>query len=229
MPAADVLNRSKKDFLLTGPNSTNLFHSGRVGRAGGNLYHKPLRLNVPPLSQWRWRRRSSSSGREPLHRKPPERRGSCGSSKRASCPALSYSVASLEGAVRYGCSNLQHHMCSPRRPAHLLIRGHPAMKEPLHGAFFGHSGTFHRHSCINAAQRRHAREFDTRMPAAGRAAFRRITIRVPDTASRIGSGANASWLGPHQSVSSLTQLPRSSSRCSAGAGMLPQQQTHRTT
>jgi hypothetical protein len=92
-----------------------------------------------------------------------------------------------------------------------------------------HSGTFHRHSCINAAQRRHAREFDTRMPAVGRAAFRRITIRVPDTASRLGSGANASWLGPHQSVTSLTQPPRSSSRCSAGAGMLPQQQTHRTT
>ena len=161
-------------------------------------------------------------------KRPSERWGSGGSSKRASCPALSYSVVSLEGAVRYGGSNLQHHMRSPRRPAHLLIRGHPAMKQPLHGAF-GHRGTFHRHSCINAAQRRHAREFDTRMPAVGRAAFRRITIRVPDTASRLGSGANASWLGPHQSITSLTQLPRSSSRCSAGAGMLPQQQTHRTT
>ena len=193
------------------------------------LIPQTVALECPPLSRWSWRRRSSSSGREPLHRKPSERWGSGGSSKRASCPALSYSVVSLEGAVRYGGSNVQHHMRSSRRPAHLQIRGHPAMKEPLHGAFFGHSGTFHRHSCINAAQRRHAREFDTRMPAAGRAAFRRITIRVPDTASRIGSGANASWLGPHQSITSLTQLPRSSSRCSAGAGMLPQQQTHRTT
>jgi hypothetical protein len=61
--------------------------------------------------------------------------GSGGSSKRASCPALSYSVVSLEGAVRYGGSNLQHNMRSPRRPAHLLIRAHPAMKQPLHGAF----------------------------------------------------------------------------------------------
>ena len=34
-----------------------------------------------------------------------------------------------------------------------------------------HSRTFHRRSCIDAAQRRHAHEFDTRMPAAGRAAF----------------------------------------------------------
>ena len=48
---------------------------------------------------------------------------------------LSYSVVSLEGAVRYGGSNLQHHMCSPRRPAHPLIRAHPAIKQPLHGAF----------------------------------------------------------------------------------------------
>ena len=54
-------------------------------------------------------------------------RGSGGSSKRASCPALSHSVVSLEGAVRYGGSNLQHHMRSPRRPAHLLLRAHPAM------------------------------------------------------------------------------------------------------
>jgi hypothetical protein len=61
--------------------------------------------------------------------------GSGGSSKRASCLALSYSVVSLEGAVRYGGSNLQHHMRSPRRPAHLLIRAHPAMKQLLHGAF----------------------------------------------------------------------------------------------
>jgi hypothetical protein len=55
--------------------------------------------------------------------------------KRASCPVLSYSVVSLEDAVGYSGSNLQHHMRSPRRPAHLLIRTHPAMKQPLHGAF----------------------------------------------------------------------------------------------
>ena len=67
--------------------------------------------------------------------RPAERWGSGGSSKRASCPALSYSVISLEGAVRYGGSNLQDHMRSPRRPALLLIRAHPAMKQPLHGAF----------------------------------------------------------------------------------------------
>ena len=67
--------------------------------------------------------------------RPSERWGSNGSSKRASCPVLSYSVVSLEGAVRYGGPNLQHHMRSPRRPAHLPIRGHPAMKQPLHGAF----------------------------------------------------------------------------------------------
>jgi hypothetical protein len=71
----------------------------------------------------------------PLPTRRSERWGSGGSSKRASCPALSYSVVSLEGAVRYGGSNLQHHMRSPRRPAHLLIRAHPAMKQPLHGAF----------------------------------------------------------------------------------------------
>jgi len=48
---------------------------------------------------------------------------------------LSDSIAPLEGAVRYSGSNLQHHMCSARRPAHLLIRAHPAMNQPLHGAF----------------------------------------------------------------------------------------------
>jgi hypothetical protein len=67
--------------------------------------------------------------------RPSERWGSGGSSKRASCPAFSDSVVSLEGAVRYGGSNLQHHMRSPRRPAHLLIHAHPAMKHPLQGAF----------------------------------------------------------------------------------------------
>ena len=99
------------------------------------LIPQTVALECPPLSRWWWRRRSPGSGREPLRRKPSERWGSGGSSSRASCPALSYSVVSLEGAVRYGGSNLQHHMRSPRRPAHLLIRGHPAMKQPLHGAF----------------------------------------------------------------------------------------------
>jgi hypothetical protein len=53
--------------------------------------------------------------------------GSGSSSKRPPCPALSCHEILLEGAVRYRGSNLQHHNCSPRRPAHLLIPAHPAM------------------------------------------------------------------------------------------------------
>ena len=34
----EILNRNKRIFLLTGPNSANLFHSRRVGRDDGNLY-----------------------------------------------------------------------------------------------------------------------------------------------------------------------------------------------
>ena len=61
--------------------------------------------------------------------------GSGGSAERASCPTLSDCIVSFEGAVRDSGSNPQHHVRSAWRPAHLLTRAHPAMKQPLHRAF----------------------------------------------------------------------------------------------
>ena len=65
----------------------------------------------------------------------PKGGGSGGSAERAWCPAFSDCIVSFEGAVRDSSSNPQHHVRSPWRPAHLLTRAHPAMKQPVHGAF----------------------------------------------------------------------------------------------
>jgi hypothetical protein len=65
----------------------------------------------------------------------PKGGGSGGSAEWASRPALSDCAVSFECAVRDSGSNPQHHVRSPWRPAHLLTRAHPAMKQPLRGAF----------------------------------------------------------------------------------------------
>src|SRR5580693_201048 len=69
------------------------------------------------------------------HRDRPKGGVAGGSAERASCPALSDCIVSFEGAVRDSGSNPQHHVRSLWRPAHLLTRARPAMKQPLHGAF----------------------------------------------------------------------------------------------
>ena len=56
------------------------------------------------------------------------------SPKRSPGPAFGDGVVPVERAVYRGGSYFQHQMGAPRRPAHLLLRVHSAVREPLHRA-----------------------------------------------------------------------------------------------
>jgi Transposase len=88
-----------------------------------NRLHSVLHANLMPPFECEL---FSMTGRDRL-----KGGGSGGWSKRASCAALSESTVSLEGAVRCGGSNFQHHMRSPRRPPHLLPRGPAEISSPI--------------------------------------------------------------------------------------------------
>jgi hypothetical protein len=44
-------------------------------------------------------------------------------------------MVAIERPVHGGGARLQHQMCAPRRPAHLLLCIHSSVQQPLHRAF----------------------------------------------------------------------------------------------
>ena len=59
------------------------------------------------------------------------------STKRTPGPALRGGMVLIERAVHHRGSDLEHQMRSPRRPAHLLLRAHPTVQQPLHRTLCG--------------------------------------------------------------------------------------------
>ena len=67
--------------------------------------------------------------------RPSQTWGLCRAPVGTTGPCFGNGAIVFEGSVHHRAPNLEHQVRTTRRPTHLLLGIHPAMEQPLHGAF----------------------------------------------------------------------------------------------